>query len=119
MKHASGSIGSIVLMIVFVYGCSPDMIFIRSGPPAHAKAYGQQKKMVYHYYPDLEAYWDSDSNAYMVLRGRNWVALAALPQVPYVSYTYVVIETETPNPWLNHSSIKKKYPPHKPNKKSK
>ena len=100
----------LIVILLFISSCRPTLVQRRPGPPSHAKAYGLQKKYVYHYYPDLEIYWDSDSQTYIVFKEGNWVISNSRPLNLSRSHSYVVIEVEEPKPWLKHSYYKNKHP---------
>jgi len=120
MKKIWNSFGLISIMLLLCFGCGQLYLVSGSnhpGPPPHAKAYGYHKKHVYRYYRDLEIYWDSASNMYMAFEGNRWISRNSLPWIANVSYAYVIIETDAPNPWKYHASYKRKYPPQKHTKK--
>ena len=102
---------TVYTIITFFSGCTPLFVYKQSGPPPHAKAYGHYKKYIYHYYPDYEIYYDVINDTYIVLKDRNWIILDSQPQFLISLNSYVIIESEAPKPWLNHSSYMKKYPP--------
>ena len=41
----------LIVILFFISGCGQTLVLRRPGPPSHPKAYGHQKKYVYHYYP--------------------------------------------------------------------
>ena len=109
----------LIIILIFFSSCEPTLVQRRPGPPPHAKAYGLQKKYIYRYYPDLEIYWDSDSNTYVELKGGTWVISNTRPVILTNSYSYVVIEVEEQKPWLKHSFYKEKHPASKGKMKGK
>ena len=96
------------LLCVFVSGCLPLFVQQRPHPPQHAKAYGHHKKYIYHYYPDSGIYWDVKSKEYVVIKDGIWVKMSSRPTILTSVNSYVIIEVETQNPWLNSSYQKKK-----------
>jgi len=97
--------------LLLASSCTRLVVLRPWGPPPHARARGLHKKLVYHYYPDLEIYWIVASKQYAVLRSGAWVVVDVRPKVIAASHSFVVIETDAPKPWLKHAYYKKKYPP--------
>jgi len=91
-------------------------------PPAHAPAYGRraQQHYSYHYYPDVEVYFDTGRGVYFYLSDGDWRVSAALPQRLRVRLgEHVSIEMDSDKPYSKHAAHRDKYPPGQLKKKNK
>ncbi|PLX99606.1 MAG: hypothetical protein C0623_08895 [Desulfuromonas sp.] len=83
----------------------------KSGPPAHAKAYGHRSRFTYHYYPDARVYFDTGRGAYFFLRNGVWEMSASLPtQLRIDLGARVTLDMDLDRPYLRFEEHKKKYP---------
>jgi len=90
---------------------------VKPAPPAHAKAHGRRAKHVYHYYPDVQVYFDIHQKVYFYLQEQGWRMSGSLP--PRIKLAgHVTIEMDTDKPYKKFKYHKVKYPPrHKKKKK--
>lgn len=80
-------------------------------PPAHAPAHGRRGHHNYHYYPDVEVYFDVGRQSYFYLSGAAWTVSATLPRALRVQLgSHVSMELDTVRPYDYHHKHKKHYP---------
>jgi hypothetical protein len=83
-----------------------------SGPPDHAKAHGYRAKHTYRYYPEAQAYYDIDSQAYFYLEGDNWQVSVSLPiSLKAKLGDYVTIGMDSDKPYTQFEEHRTSYPP--------
>ena len=117
MRRAIVHLCLISVLSIAAQGCASGVLVTVPGPPPpHAAGHGHAK-YVYRYYPELEIYWDRESQVFIRLQNRHWVSSRTCPQVR--AATYIVLETEKPKPWLKHAQVKKQHPPKAHGKKRK
>lgn len=111
----------IFIPLLFLFAsCMPPTLISLSGPPSHAPAHGRRAKKAfrtYHYYPDLEIYWNPTGRTWVIRKNGNWVTVTAKPSLLTAGYTYVVLKSEASSPWKRHKHYKGKYPPGQKKKK--
>lgn len=94
-----------------------------NGPPDHAPAHGRRAKYRYHYYLNINTYFDLDRKVYFYRRSGEWIISISLPSKVKISANeeYVEIELSTARPYEQHEEVIKKHPSTKPikNKKNK
>ncbi len=82
-----------------------------AGPPAHAPAYGHNKKFKYHYYPDAQVYHDSASGNYFWMEGAQWKMGVSLPTYVSVDFSSgVSVELDSDKPYNHHSNVARAHP---------
>ncbi|MCP4653612.1 MAG: hypothetical protein GY858_09575 [Candidatus Omnitrophica bacterium] len=99
----------LIMMIIVLSGCNPIASSTAQDGLKQAKACEDNAKRVYHYYHDLEIYWDLKAKVYVVFDDGAWVKMPVRPVILTTDYPYVVID-DALDPWLNHSHYKDKYP---------
>ena len=105
----------ILLLFIFIGSINcrkPVVVYHEPGPPPHAKAYGYRAKHVFWYYPAIEVYYSPNLKVYTVLKNGEWLTMDTSP-ISIEGVSYVIIESESEKPWLNHSYYKQKYQPGK------
>jgi hypothetical protein len=84
----------------------------KNGPPPHAPAHGYRAKHTYHYYPDVQVYFDISKEVYFYMKGQSWQVSASLPRGLHVQLGgHVVIQLDSDKPYTRFKDHKKKYPP--------
>lgn len=80
-------------------------------PPAHAPAHGRRSHHNYHYYPDVEVYFDISRQSYFYLSGGAWQISATLPHALSLHLgSHVSLELDTVRPYDYHHKHKRHYP---------
>jgi len=91
---------------------------IGNGPPSHAPAHGYRAKHTYHYYPNLQVYFDVSERVYFYQEGDRWCVSASLPDHIAIGLgDHVVISMDSEVPYTHLASHKQKYPPGQMKKK--
>lgn len=80
----------------------------RKGPPDHAPAHGYRAKYRYHYYPEVNVYFDLDRSIYFYWDS-SWHSARVLPHGFSLSGRAVFLELDQDRPYKYHKEHRRKY----------